>query len=251
MKESNDPRGEHDVVKGSDLSLGGAEEMTAPDFESTKLAGLLGGDDDAPGKCRKRLRTPVERALIASTVGLAAGAVLLATTSVRADLQVVSRGITWIPGALELLSGLLAIFLAMRWSIPGEGETRVRSWGLAGLVVALATGFALLAPHLVVDTHPGLGVGPCVKAGMGCVLWQLGAGLPVMGLSLWLITRAAPTASRMSGALAGLGAGLIADAAMHFHCAAVDPIHTILYHLLPVGLLTALAAMLAGRFARW
>lgn len=244
----SEPRGENKLTPGPDAELEGAERMTAPDFDATKLAGLLGSDAVAP---RPRLRTPGERALIVASVGLAAGALMLLATGLRSDIHVVNPAITWIPGLFEALSGLVAIFLAMRWSIPGEGETRARSWGVAGVVVVLATGSALLAPHLVPSVHPGLAIGPCVKAGTACVLWLLLAGLPVVGLALWLVSRAAPTASRMAGALAGFGSGLIADAAMHAHCAAVAPVHTILYHLLPVALLAGLAALLAGRFSRW
>ncbi len=237
---------ENDWDLDAELGLDAAESLPVPDFDATPLADLANEIQPVP-----RLKTPWERALIVASIGLAVGAFLVLVTRVRSDIGVVSPAVTWIPGVLEVLSGLVAIFLGMRWSIPGEGETRARSLGFTGAVVLFATISALVAPHLVPAAHPGLAVGPCVKAGSACVLWQLGAGIPVLGLALWLISRAAPTSTRLAGALAGFGAGLIADAAMHVHCAAVSPSHTILYHLLPVAFLAALGALLASRLARW
>jgi hypothetical protein len=54
--------------------------------------------------------------------------------------------------------------------------------------------------------------------------------------------RGARLASAWSGALAGLGAGLVGDATMHLHCPVADPPHTVVYHLGAVVLLVVVGA---------
>jgi hypothetical protein len=95
------------------------------------------------------------------------------------------------------------------------------------------------------------GVGAAPGRGLPCSLWLGVAALPGGALALHLVRRAAPVSGALAGALVGLGAGLVADAALHLHCAVVDPWHVALYHGFPVVLLALLGAGLGRRLTRW
>ena len=117
--------------------------------------------------------------------------------------------------------------------------------------VGLALAAALAAPHLVARDHPGLCVGSAPGMGLMCTGWQLLIAIPIFLVSLWFILRGAAVSSALAGALAGLGAGLLSDAAIHLHCPAVDPSHTVTWHLGAVALLTAVGALIGRVLPKW
>ncbi len=217
-----------------------------PPFEETRLLGLT--EQSLPVR---PLRSPLERAIILAILALGLGAVALAITSLRTDLGQVHWAVAYGPALLELLAGAGLFWLAMRWSVPGSGERYSRSSVLLAVAICLALAAALAAPHLVSKDHPGLCVGSAPGMGLPCTGWQLLIAIPILLVSLWFILRGAAVSPVLAGALAGLGAGLLSDAAIHLHCPAVDPSHTVIWHLGAVALLAGVGALIGWLLPKW
>jgi hypothetical protein len=220
--------------------------MEPPPFDKTRLLGLT--EQSLPVR---PLRSPLERALILAIIAVGVAALLLIATSLRTDLGNVPWAVTVGPALLELAAGAMVFLLAMRWSVPGSGERYNRSTALLVVAIGLALLAALGAPHLVARNHPGLCVGISPVKGLPCAGWELLVAIPILLVSLWFILRGAAVSSALAGALTGLGAGLVSDAAMHLHCPAVDPSHTVTWHLGAVALLTAGGALIGRFLPRW
>jgi len=224
----------------------GLASIEPPPFEETRLLGLT--EQSLPVR---PLRSPLERALLLAVLAVGLGALVLLATSLRTDLGKVPWAVAYGPALLELLAGAGALWLAMRWSVPGSGERYTRSSALLATAMGLALAAALAAPHFVAGDHPGLCVGSASGMGLPCTGWQFLIAVPIFLASLWFISRGAAVSSVLAGALAGLGAGLLSDAAIHLHCPAVDPSHTVTWHLGAVALLTAAGALIGRALPKW
>jgi len=224
----------------------GIASVEPPPFEETRLLGLT--EQSLPVR---PLRSPLERALLLAILAVGIGALLLMVTSLRADLGKVPWAVAYGPAILEMLAGAGVFWLAMRWSVPGSGERYSRSSVLLATAMGLALAAALAAPHFVPRDHPGMCVGSDPGMGLPCTGWQLLIAIPILLLSLWFILRGAAVSSVLAGALAGLGAGLLSDAAIHLHCPAVDPSHTVTWHLGVVALLAAAGALIGRMLPKW
>ena len=222
------------------------ESVEPPPFESTRIYALT--EQTLPVRA---LHSPLERALILSILALGLGALALLVTSLRGDLRADSWPVAYGPALTEFLAGAGLFWLAMRWSVPGSGERYSRSSVFLGGALLLALVAALAAPHLVATDHPGLCVGSAPGKGLPCAGWEIMVAIPVLLVSLWFILRGAAVSSVLAGALAGLGAGLLSDAAMHLHCPAVDPYHTVTWHLGSVAVLTGMGALLGRVLPKW
>lgn len=234
------------MPKGDPKEPWDLSSVEPPPFEETRLLGLT--EESLPVR---PLRSPLERALILAILAVGLGALVLMATSLRRDLNQVSWGVTHGPVLLELVAGAGVFWLAMRWSVPGSGERYSRSSILLAIVLVLALAAALAAPHFVARNHPGLCVGISPAKGLPCTGWQLVIAIPILVVSLWFILRGAAVSSALAGALAGLGAGLVSDAAIHLHCPAVDPSHTVTWHLGAVALLAAAGALIGKLLPKW
>ena len=224
----------------------GLASFEPPPFEETRLLGLT--EESLPVR---PLRSPLERSLILAILSVGLGSLVLLATSLRTDLGKVPWAVAYGPALLELLAGAGVYWLAMRWSVPGSGERYSRSSVLLVTAMGLALAAALAAPHLVARDHPGLCVGSAPGMGLPCTGWQLLIAIPILLLSLWFILRGAAVSPVLAGALAGLAAGLLSDAAIHLHCPAVDPSHTVTWHFGAVALLTAAGALTGRVLPKW
>lgn len=219
-----------------------AGALSPPPFEETALASLTGEVEP-----RRPLRQPHERALFLLLMAGGLAAAALSMTNLRSDLDRTSWAVTYGPALMEMLAGWAAFLLAMSWSVPGIRVSRSRSALWCGAMAALALAAAFAAPHFVPAAHPGASVGFSPSKGFPCLGFEMMLGAPMLMAALWLVARGASAAPWLAGALAGMGAGLAADAAMHFKCADVDPAHTVIWHLGAVVLLSLLGAF-GGRF---
>ncbi len=142
----------------------------------------------------------------------------------------------------EFLAGAAVVTSAFFWSFPSRAPSGVlAAWVLAAVLAT--SGIAFFLPHLVTG-FPVAGVS--VSKGLACVGWEFGAALPLVVLILWLLVQMPPFHLWLTGFLGGLGAGLVADAANHLHCPALDPAHTVTWHLGGVLLLALFSAV-----SRW
>jgi hypothetical protein len=81
-----------------------------------------------------------------------------------------------------------------------------------------------------------------------CIRTPILVGVPVLGLTLLLAFGAYPTNPVLTGALAGLGAGLMSDGSWRTFCDVCDPVDALAIYTASVLLLT-IGGMLVGWLA--
>jgi hypothetical protein len=79
-----------------------------------------------------------------------------------------------------------------------------------------------------------------------CLIFPVGLGLPILAVLVWLLFRGFPVRPAWTGALAGLGCGLIVESGWRSFCHYSDPGHVLSTHGAAVAILT-----LAGAAAAW
>ena len=163
----------------------------------------------------------------------------------RAGLPELGIGLSWGLSALQALAGLAVVGVALREGVPG------RKVSPAVLLATLAASMALfLAITWVTQLHYPVTVRPAVRVRF---VWEcLGiatvSGIPALAAVAWLAWRLLPNRPWIAGAVAGLGAGLMADAGMRLFCWVSEPEHVVLAHGGAI-LILMLAGALLSRFA--
>jgi hypothetical protein len=172
------------------------------------------------------LPRPAFRAVEIGTWALAVSLLVLLLLPVRGDADALGWALVWGAAGAEALAGLLLSGLALREAVPGSGVGATRS------ALALAAGAAV---QLSVGILTWLG-GPTPSAsaahhlGLSCLSAQSGLGLTGLAFASWLVVRALPVRPRWTGALAGMGAGLVVDGVWHLVCPRSDLAHVLLWH---------------------
>ncbi len=187
------------------------------------------------------LAPPARRALLTLAPVLAAGAALvllagdvgalLARYSGRELLMLAEM-------AAMLATAVLAVLGAFMLSVPG----RPRRWLLAPLPTLLAwLGLSGLGCYqdLVRLGAAGWGWGH----GRDCLLFLLGAGVPIGGVMLWRLSRARPIDPLPVALLGGLGAAALAAFLLQFFHPVAITVLDLAVHFGAVGLVVGLAAL--------
>jgi hypothetical protein len=175
----------------------------------------------------RALRPPARRVLdvaLWAVVALVAAPLLF---SVRPDATLLGVMVTFGAAALEVVAGLLLVGAALREAVPGGGIGRARAAAALTAGAAVQTAVALL-------TWMGARAAPAAAgsghSGAACAAMQGMLGLPALAIALFLLARALPVRPPWAGALAGLGAGLIADGAWHTVCPMCGLEHLLVWH---------------------
>jgi len=163
----------------------------------------------------------------------------------RKNLSELGMWLAWGLSALQALAGLAVVGVALREGVPGRKLTP------AALAVTLASSAALFAAVTwVTAQYAPVLVRPEVRVRW---VWEcLGiatiSGIPALAAVAWLAWRLLPNRPWIAGALAGLGAGLMADAGMRLFCRVSEPEHVALAHGGAILILMVAGALLS-RFA--
>lgn len=172
------------------------------------------------------LRAPLRRAW---TVAPLAVLLLVAAPLVFSLRDITALGWFWSWGAstLEMIVGVAVIVLALHESVPG------RTWSARALVGTVA-GTALL---WAATTFGAWQASPVTLSrhwwtiAAICAACSAITALPAVVLSAVLVAHAYPVRPHVAGALAGLGAGLMADAGWRLFCHYSEPSHVVVAHL--------------------
>ena len=183
------------------------------------------------------LPAPWVRAAEVGVWGAAALLLVPALFGLRHDAAALGFLMMWGAGIAEVVAGLLVVAVAMAEGIPGAGLSPLRR-GLALLGGIVVQGGVALLTWMRAPAGPE----SVSHAGASCFAMQGMLGLPALALAVWLLVRALPVRPRWAGALAGLGAGLVADGVWHLVCPVCDLHHVLVWH----G--GATAAMIAAGF---
>jgi hypothetical protein len=136
--------------------------------------------------------------------------------------------------------------LALQSAIPGR-DLRLRKAALAA-VLALAATILISALSPINISYP---LKEFVLVGLQCALRiALFGSLPVAAL-WWMVRRGAPFQGGLSGLLVGGSAFFFAFAILRIECPINDPLHIIVWHLLPALALTGVAAVAGARWLKF
>jgi hypothetical protein len=193
----------------------------------------------------RRLPRPWKRALPVCALGLLLAALVSASLGVRHDRDRLGAIVLWGLSALQMGYAVVLIGAALRLAIPG----RLLARGSAALLLLAGGGLALGITWITWWTHASH-----VPPGRDALYWgvcfrtPMAIGAPALLLTLLLVFRAYPTQPVLTGALAGLGAGLLSDGSWRTFCEVSDPSHVLGSHALAV-LALAVAGMVFGGVA--
>jgi hypothetical protein len=187
------------------------------------------------------LPSPLLRALAVTPFASLALLAAPAYFDVRADATALGWFFTWGASLLQVTAGFTLIAAALRESVPGRSWTpaQLALWIIAPLLLVVVVTFASAA----VSALP-LGRG-WWRVGLVCLGGSAAMALPIVALANVLAVRAYPTRPAVAGLLAGLGAGLMADAGWRIFCHYGEPAHVLSAHLGGVMLAAAAGAVLA------
>jgi hypothetical protein len=171
------------------------------------------------------LPPPSRRARVVAVVAVALLALTVAVLRIRGDAHELGLTLSWGATLVELAAGLVLAVVALRSAVPGRGPTTVRAAGLAAgaFVVQVAVGVATWAAR-------GMPEGTFPPRTMVCLVMEISLGLPALLVTVALIARAYTVRPRLTGVLAGTGAGILADGLQHLHCPISDLQHVLVWH---------------------
>jgi len=153
----------------------------------------------------------------------------------------------WGLSALQLSYGGLVLFAALRSAVPGRGPVGRVTAALLALGVLLVV--AVMSASWAASPVP-TPVGQVRHYWEVCFRWTILLGTPVLVVAWALAARGYLLRPAMAGALSGLGAGLMADAAWRTFCEVSEPSHVLTAHLAGVLMLVCAGTAL-GQLSGW
>jgi hypothetical protein len=192
---------------------------------------------------RPLLRFELRSALIA-LLAASVAAMFLWHAGIRTDAGTLPPATLAMFLVFRVAAGTGLILLAMREAIPAAGwSDRMRR---VALFVAVAGLFLL--PEVFARTIGYHGRGSLHS--LNCFLYVLAVSVPALALTFALLARAYPLRPVATGTVAGLGAGMLAEAAIFIACDNAARVHGMAVHggaVITAGLCGAIAGWLIGR----
>lgn len=195
----------------------------------------------------RRLSPPWRRSAPVCALGALMALAVYLRFGVRHDAHVLGPGVLWGLSVLQMCYAGILIASALRTAIPGRDLARRAAAALllAGAGVVMAVTYVTWFAHA---SH--------VPAGAErhywtvCFITPLIVGVPALVLTLVLAFRAYVTSPIRTGAMAGLGAGLLSDGSWRTYCEVSDPVHILTSHAASVVLLALLGMAVAWAVSR-
>jgi hypothetical protein len=142
------------------------------------------------------------------------------------------------------LAAIYSCVLALRVAIPGRVVARS---DVAMPAILVIVGIALLLSQ---PPRTDYALNQFLRVGERCAWYTLLFGaLPWAGL-WWAVKRAAPTRGAAAGALIGSAALLFSFAVMRLGCPIDEPVHLIIWHLMPVVFVVVLSTLAGAAWLR-
>jgi hypothetical protein len=192
------------------------------------------------------LAAPGRRARVFLLIGAGGLALVPMAYGIRRDAAALGLSHLWVLSALQLGAAAALFRQALTESIPG----RAASGRLIALALALAA--ALLVCITALTFEASQTYVPFLRDARylyTCSTRTVLLGLPALALAGWLMRRGLTMRPIVAGGLAGLGAGLLADASWRIYCEVSDPIHVLTAHAAGIVTLSLIGA-LAGFVVR-
>ncbi|HVS33828.1 MAG TPA: NrsF family protein [Thermoanaerobaculia bacterium] len=186
--------------------------------EFSALASKIVGDLGAI----RPLLPPEARTLVVALLAASAATTVLLVLGLRTDIHTLPSGIFLSLLAARIAVGLALILFALREAIPAATPHP------GARAVAIASGFGALFffPHLfawIAEAREAVSSAVCITG-------MLAVSLPSLAITFWLIGRGYAFHPVHSGVLAGLGSGVLAEAAQFLVCPGTSPFHGCAVH---------------------
>lgn len=146
----------------------------------------------------------------------------------------------WALSGLESVLSLVVLAAAFREAIPG------REWSTkALLVLTFGAVVGFLVANATTQSEASVPMGTWVLWIRECISMTMTFALPALIAPAWLVARALPNRPALTGALCGLGVGVMADAGLRLFCWDGGYSHVILAHGGAIAILVVLGALSA------
>lgn len=173
------------------------------------------------------LLPPFRRALTLLPLAVVTVAAVPVLHFFRSDVSRLGWFGSWGLSLAEAVAGVTIVALALRESIPGRMLSRVAV--IATFAAGLALPFAILAATAQSYTI-GAPRGSEWSDAVVCFRTSATSAIPALLVSAALVFRALPLRPAITGALYGLGSGIIADAGLRLFCEFTVPSHVVGAH---------------------
>lgn len=145
---------------------------------------------------------------------------------------------SWGLSGLELALSLIVLAAAFREAIPGR---ELSTQKLMALISVACVGFVLVNSGTLTPAPPSAQV--WMRWLWECLYMTISFSIPALVAPAWLVARALPNRPALTGALCGLGVGIMADAGLRLMCWDAGIPHLIVAHGGAIVLLVALGAI--------
>jgi hypothetical protein len=157
---------------------------------------------------------------------------------------------SWGTSVIEMLLSLVILAAGFREAVPGR-ELSTRA--LTTLISISVVAFVLV--NATTQSPVGIAPGLWLHWFRECIGTAVTFSVPALIAPAWLVSRALPNRPALTGALCGLGVGIMADAGLRLFCWDGDYMHVLVAHGGAILLLVALGAVCATVIerikARW
>jgi hypothetical protein len=185
------------------------------------------------------LASPSRRALALLPLGLMLIAGMPAFWHWQAHVKLAPWS-SWSVSALEIGLSLIVLAAAFREAVPGR-ELSGRK--LSALIVIACAGFMLFNSGTQTPAPPAAHI--WMHWLWECLYMTISFSIPALVAPAWLVARALPNRPALTGALCGLGVGIMADAGLRLFCWDAGFAHLIVAHGGAIALLVMLGALCA------
>ena len=146
----------------------------------------------------------------------------------------------WGASVVEMLLSLIILAAGFREAVPGrELSTRV----LTVLLSIACLTFVLV--NSTTRSPAGIPPGLWLRWFRECMVTAMTFSIPALIAPAWLVSRALPNRPALTGALCGLGVGVMADAGLRLFCWDGDYLHVLIAHGGAILMLVGLGAISA------
>jgi hypothetical protein len=192
---------------------------------------------DADMRPVRPLATPGRRALALLPLGIALLIGMPAFWVWSRHITVLAPWSWWSLSPLETATGLVVLATAFRESVPGRELS-----GIALLALVAAAWGVFLAINLPSAVAVDVSSETVVRWIRDCITMTTTFSVPALVIPAWLVSRALPNRPAVTGALCGLGVGLMSDAGLSALCWNGEYVHVLVAHGGAIVMLMALGA---------
>lgn len=157
---------------------------------------------------------------------------------------------SWGTSVIEMLLSLVILAAGFREAVPG------RELSTRALTALISMSFAtFILVNVTTQSPMGIPPGLWLHWFRECMGTAVTFSIPALIAPTWLVSRALPNRPALTGALCGLGVGIMADAGLRLFCWDGDYMHVLVAHGGAILFLVALGAVCATVIerikARW